>query len=475
MAMNLSGFALGAAGGRIIRLLTLCFSLIFFAACFPFSGELPHEKMDSGASQDGPPCGMEPGLLPCRPPMSTSSADGDPVEATFAITDVLLDQKGVDPPIGLDLDGIDGSAGSPTQDQGECGATEGARDAKFGIDNVLGMHLWPDLAGVLKIECEVERTHKRGLGTLLIHISNWNGNADDAEVTVTVVSAIAGFNRPGWRTQEDAQAAAADWDFLIVNTGTEEEPSYDLPIVLDADGNPVEDEPCWTPNHTTNDWFFANPRSFTSQYPNVRTTRGYVSDYRLVVPLDVNAPIELMTDRRGVSIPLVGGYLVGDIVDNALRLENAYIAGRFRVSEIVEVGEAIGFCGEDFTGIYSGYADLFRAIPSSFLEGAPVISDTPCTSDGVDGGLGGAVSVGVGFSGVRVSYAGLPPRGVKVYDGEDGDEPLVHTPAKYHAPGDGQWKMPDACQLFELLGEDAVAAPPECAGDYSFTPGAHCN
>lgn len=477
MTMNLSGFALGAAGSRLITPLALGLTLVFLSACFPFSGELPHEKMDADPPRDGPPCGMEPGLLPCRPPMSTSSADGDPVSATFAITNVLLDQQGVHPPIGLDLDGIDGSAGAPDQDKGECGATEGARDAKFGIDNVLGMRLWPDIAGVLKIECEVERTHKRGLGTLLIHISNWNANADDAEVTVTVVSALAGFHRPGWKSQEDAAAEAADWQFMIANSGTEEAPGYDLPIVLDAEGNPVEGEPCWRPDHTTDDWFFANPRSFTGQYPNVRTMRAYVSGYRLVVPLDVDAPIELMTDRRGVSIPLVGGYLVGDIVDNALRLENAYIAGRFRVSELVEVGEAIGFCGEDFTKIYSDYADLFREIPSGYLNGEPVISDIKCTSDGVDGRPGGAVSVGVGFSGVRVNYAGLPPRGVKVYEGGDdeGDDPPPFTPALYHAPGDGQWKMPDACQLLDLLGEAAVAEPAECGDNFVFVPGAHCD
>ena len=474
MHMNRSGLVLGAAGGRTIQLFSLAFSLVFLAACFPFSGELPHEKLDEDGGDGGPRCGMEPGLLPCRPAGSTSSAEGDLITATFAITDVLLDQQGVDPPVGLDLDGIDGSAGSSTQDEGECGASEGARDAKYGIDNVIGMHLWPDLSSALKIECEVERTHKRGLGTLLIHISNWNGSANDAEVTVTVVSAIAGFNRPSWNSQADAAAAAADWQFMIVNTGTEGAPSYDLPIVLDADGNPVGEEPCWTPNHTLNDWFFGNPRSFTSQYPNVRTTRAYISGYRLVVPLDVHAPIELMTDRRGVSIPLVG-----DIVDNAMRLDNAYIAGRFRVAELVEVGEAIGFCGDDFTQIYSGYADLFREIPEGYLKGEPVISSTSCTSDGDGDTLGGAVSIGVGFSGVQVNYAGLPPNGVTIYEGPegdgDGDDPPSYQPAEYHTPSDNQWKMPDACQLVELLGPDAVAAPPECAGDYRFEAGAHCS
>lgn len=476
MRMNRAGFDLGAAGGRTIKLLPLAIFFVFFAACFPFSGDLPHEKLDAAEPIDGPPCGMEPGILPCKPPLSTSSPE-DPITATFAITDVILDQTNLDPPVGLDLDGIDSSPGSANEGQGECGATEGALDAKYGIDNVIGLKLWPDLSAALKIECEVERTHKRGVGTLLIHISGWNADKDDAEVTVTVVSSIAGFHRPNWRTEADAANAAKDWQFLIANTGTEEAPGYDLPFVVDADGNPIEEEPCWKPGLSTQDWFFANPRSFEGHFPRVRTTRAYISDYRLVVPLDVRAPIELVTDRRSVTIPLVGGYLVADIVDEATRLDNAFIAGRFRVSDLAVAGKAIGFCDASHAQTYSLYADLFRDVPESFLEGNPVISNVDCTSDGEDDLLGGAVSIGVGFAGVRVNYAGLPPNGVEVYTGPEGDgDPLPYGAALYHEATDSDWRLPDACEIAALFNNPAMALhPAECDGDYTYEPGAHCS
>jgi hypothetical protein len=431
-----------------VRLVLGCFLLSSLPGCFVFSFERPLALEDSGADADpaetGPTCTRDPerGELPCRPPSHTSHGS-DSGSITFAIREVQIAQAGIDPPAGLNLDGIDSSAGSGNEGQGDCFSENSGVDGPYGIDNTLGLDLWsPEgIGGFFDIECESERMHRRGLGTIIIRVTEWNTDSDDASVTVEVAPAVAGTYQPGWTTP---QVNDWTWHTEIVEIPVSGDFTDDvvLPYALDGEGTRPP-EPCWLDGAGENDWFFGNPLAFNpvTRTANVRSTTAYVSDNWLVMPVPTTNSFDLYTDRRSVQVKLRDAHIVAKMSTDRSRFERAFIAGRFGVEDMLAVSPSIGLCEGILGTMRNTYLGMADILADPTIERDPGIR---CDAE-VDGVAIGALSVGVGFEGVRVSYGGIAGEGAA-------------------------WPVPNACETF-----DSGRPPPaECDGSWSFTPPAHC-
>jgi hypothetical protein len=444
-----------------VRTLLTSLILLGLPGCFVFSSiERPADLEDTGTpdgdAQD-PGCTRDPlkGQLPCAP---DPNLDGAGFELTLAVRDIVLDQSPEaleegEIPAGLDLDGIDSSPGGPSPGLGECFSDNGT-DGPYGIDNNLGMNLWGIIGKLLRLECEMEMVHRQGMGTLLIHITKWNGKADDAQVDVMMAPSVLGTYQPGWATTKNAQDAAKTWTWGVSPTEVELAEGWfeflDLPWAEVSEGvNPPL--PCWRDGLEHFDWYFANPNAFdVLGFPKVSTTKGYISDGWFVMPLPNNAPLDLMTDRRSVQVKLINAHIIAKLDDTFTKTEKAFAAGRMTVQTIYDVSPAIGMCEPDFfRATYETMADLF-ADPNRKNDPAFPPETTCVIKDGETIIDSGAISVGVGLNAVKVGYGGM-------------------------APSDANWPVPNAC-------ETASNLPPrfdcpdlsEGGQPWQFVPPAHC-
>jgi hypothetical protein len=439
---------------------TLLTSLILFGlpGCFVFT-ERPKDfdpMLPDATQETGPSCTRDPlkGQVPCLPDANTSKAD-DSNFLTLAVREIVMDQSTKELPAGLDLDGIDSSPGGPNPGVGECTSVNGT-DGPYGIDNNLGINLWGIIGNLLKLECEMERVHREGMGTLLIHITKWNAARDDAQLDVMMAPAVLGTHQPGWTSTANAQAAAATWTWGVSPTEIEYAEGWnefvDLPWAEVSEGvrPPL---PCWTEAQEHFDWFFANPNAFDGLgFPKVTTTKGYMYDGWFVMKLPDDASLDLMTDRRSVQVKLQDAYIVAQLEDDFTRTKHAYAAGRMTVKAIKEVSPAIGFCDTETLGAtYEAFADLFadptrKNDPNYPPETNCVVKDGETVIDS------GAISVGVELQAVKVGYAGK-------------------------APIAASWPVPNACA------EGSPPPPrydcpntgePDFEQPWQFTPPAHC-
>jgi hypothetical protein len=320
------------------------------------------------------------GDLPTRPPADTSS-DADAETLVFAIHDVLLNQGDDWRRIGLDLDGLDtedpdyARECTAVNDMGQEQATE--PDGNDGVDNVFGHNLWPVIQSqpsIATLECEIAASHERGHGTLLIRVEGWNGQSNDSKVTAAMASAVDGTS-----------VADADQDGVVTWDG------FELMV-----GDAPAAEPLW--DGSGSDYFFLNPRSFTEDgRPKVRDSNAYIQNDTLVINISGTAEFELLMETRSVPITLTQGTILAPMNAEHTEITGAFIAGRYPVDRLSEVGQYIGICEDAQTslnGIYRAYADVLQS---------PRMGDPDPTLDCE------AVSMAVGFSASRARWAGVAP------------------------------------------------------------------
>lgn len=320
--------------------------------------------------------------VPDRPPASTSSkSDGE--EAVFALRNISLDHSGDRwRRFGLDLDGMHTT--SP-DDVSECVATDGtsAVDGERGIDNAFGQHVLPTVVGLIScLEDNIALNQGLGLGTVLLRLREWNGTPNDAKVDVSVVSAVDGTSL------DDASRVA--W-------GGSSGATLMLP------GSDVDaPSPAWDGD----DLFFVDPASVVAgdiDYALVWKTDAYISNGRVVLPLDTATTFVFLTGPGSFSLSL-DGFLIADISEDGQTLTKGLIAGRYSAAEIVATLEPLGICDEDFrqsvTSLLTENLDV--RIDPTF--GSP---NEPCT----------ASSVAFSFQGIRARIAeGLAPVALPVPD-----------------------------------------------------------
>jgi hypothetical protein len=337
---------------------------------------------DPGLMEDGP------AGVPDRPPASTSSSD-DEGSLLFALEDIYIRQSAeMAGRTGLDLDGT----ATASRDEATCDprVTEGGQavvDGRRGIDNSLGTHLLPSVGSALPcLEDNLALTQGRGIGTVVLWIREWNGERNDAHVTATLTTAVAG-------TSEDSSLV-----------GFRANDPLNLAYL---EGNPFElvPGPAWDGGDT---WYL-DPADFEAagsgeaslDLPKTPQDDAYVAFGRVVVPLVAGTEFRLIAGDGSVpsdgamSVVVNGGVLMGDISVDHTRLERGLFAGRFSIEKLAEATPSIGMCDINATVIetlFGQFADI-HGIPERDGAGAP------CD----------AFSLGVTFNGIVGRIGGLAP------------------------------------------------------------------
>ncbi|KPK53800.1 MAG: hypothetical protein AMJ63_05245 [Myxococcales bacterium SG8_38_1] len=335
--------------------LTLALSLLGLAACSVYDPAL-----------------MTQGLagVPERPPASTSKSTDD-VEAIFAFRNISLDQSGDRwRRFGLDLDGMNTSS---IEDEAECVAANGrpTLDGDKGIDNSFGQNVLPTVVGLIScLEDNIALNQGRGFGTVLLRLREWNGTPNDAKVDVSVVSSVDG-------TSAD-EVTGFEW-------GGPDGATLKLP-----GANEDAPAPAWDGD----DVFYVDPGSLVAgdiRYPLVWKTDAYISNGRVVLPVDTATTFVFLTGPGSFWLSL-DGYLIADISEDGETLEKGLLAGRFSAGELVATLKPLGICDSGFRGSVTSLLTDNLDLRIDPTLGSP---DEQCT----------ASSVAFSFQGIRARIA----------------------------------------------------------------------
>jgi hypothetical protein len=335
--------------------LTLALSLLGLAACSVYDPAL-----------------MTQGLagVPERPPASTSKSTDD-VEAIFAFRNISLDQSGDRwRRFGLDLDGMNTSS---IEDEAECVAANGrpTLDGDKGIDNSFGQNVLPTVVGLIScLEDNIALNQGRGFGTVLLRLREWNGTPNDAKVDVSVVSSVDG-------TSAD-DVTGFEW-------GGPDGATLKLP-----GANEDAPAPAWDGD----DVFYVDPGSLVAgdiRYPLVWKTDAYISNGRVVLPVDTATTFVFLTGPGSFWLSL-DGYLIADISEDGETLEKGLLAGRFSAGELVATLKPLGICDSGFRGSVTSLLTDNLDLRIDPTLGSP---DEQCT----------ASSVAFSFQGIRARIA----------------------------------------------------------------------
>ena len=327
--------------------------------------------------------------LPDRPPESTSSPD-DSASLAFALKDVFIRQSAeMAARVGLDLD----STVTTGRDNVTCeprvvdGAVVGQAvvDGDKGIDNSLGTSLLPSVGSAIPcLEDNIALTQGRGTGTIVLWIQHWNGLPNDASVTAMLTTGVDG-------TSEDPS--------LVGFRGSD---PVNLAYLTGGPG--VEVPP---PGWDNEDSWFLDPSDFNTDasgeanldLPKVEQVDGYVAFGRLIVPLLDGTGFKLIAgdgslpSDGAMAVVVNGGFMMGDISEDHVRLERGLFVGRFGIGKLGEATPSIGMCDINAT--------VIETLFGQFAD----IQQSP-DGDGI-GAECDAFSLGVTFNGVAGGIAGL--------------------------------------------------------------------
>lgn len=311
--------------------------------------------------------------LPERPSPQTSSAD-DASEATFALYNFSLDQTGTRwRRLGLDLDGFDTAS---VEGDAECLAANGSPqlDGDNGIDNSFGQHVLPALVNLIScMEDDIALNQGRGLGTLLLTVRSWNGDRDDAQIEVSVMSAVDGTSRD---------------DLTGVRWG-----GIDGASLQDSQGqNTDAPAPAWDGE----DFFFVDPTSLTDgdlSRPRIRVEDAYISKGRIVMPIEAGTPLMFLTGPGNLALA-VDGFLLADLSEDGQTLGKGLLAGRTSADDFVASLNPLGICEES----------LQQSLVSLVRDNLDLRSDK-AVSDGDDETSCSATGLSFTFQGMRARVA----------------------------------------------------------------------
>lgn len=319
---------------------------------------------------------------PAPPRGAVDGPDGE--ELVFALRNVHLDQATDESwkDIGWNLDRKNTTAQDPIM---ECEPPGGIPtvDGTAGIDNKFGAQLYPILqlrysntqarfAGDT-LEQFARDSETSGLGAVIIRVRDYNGLADDPQVTVDISQSVFG-------TQGTAGQATA-------------------PAVNETNKTLANGQPLPALKWDGNDWFWVRTDNFVGSgmsNPVIEDRRAYVTNHQVVIRLPDRATIRFVGQGLGVSVQLTDAVAVATM-DPAHTAMEVDVGGRWAVSDLIETAQYVGICptAMDFdllTGILAGFADLMSD---------PTQAGTSSTCD--------ALSIGVTFDGPRARIGGVAP------------------------------------------------------------------
>lgn len=354
------------------RFLALVVAAGSIAACSVYDPALVADggpRVDGGPRRDaGPVCTTCPAG---RPPARPAGPDGDGPEAFYALREIQLVQSADRwRTIGYDLDGLDTQ---DVSDPVECIPSEGdsETDGEGGVDNAFGHVVTPLLLVVEpQIEREAQRNEETGLGALLLRVTGWSGARNDSQVNVTVTQSV--FGTP--------KVAGAIPDASVPDGGVD----YDagVPPLPQWDG----DDAWWG----RSDSFFGGDVT----RPKIVDDNAYVADGTIVMRLPDRREIIFSGDTRGVVFKLTDATLTAHVLDDGDTIDRAILSGRWAANDILDAIPYVNVCPG--TTNYT----LLQNLLSTSVD----VRSTP--GSGGDGVMCDALSVGIGFSGLRATWAG---------------------------------------------------------------------
>ena len=332
---------------------------------------------DANTNRDAEPIDGEPADVaedtmvdPCMPRQAPARPDvpdspgGE--EYVFAMRTVILDQRDdVWAEVGYDLDGF---CTTTTVRDSECTPPPGVDNVpnddedgglSQGIDNTFGKVV---LSGLLLLDADYQILADEGLlrgrASMILRVQDWNGEDDDAAVTVSVGHSV--------RMERADEDPLPQWD------------GDDTWFVADADyvdGNVDQ--------------------------PRIVSDRAYINNRVVVAPLPNRSAINFPTGEGILPALLTEAFIIGTISEDGSELLDAAVVGRWSLTDLAMAFTATGLCPgtEDRTLI-----DLRSR------EAADVVS-----MRGRDG-VCDALSLAVGFTAGRARFGGLdsppmlPPR-----------------------------------------------------------------
>lgn len=397
---------------RLLFATTLLLSGFSLTGCELYDPRL----VDLGETPD---CGV-PGAVPCKPDADTSSPD-DMMMADFVLTDVTLNQTvgAIWRDIGLNLDAFDTQAPDFI---GDCTPVSPSPDGNNGVDNQFGGTLWGIIQARLPtLECEINAAHSNGHGSLIISLTEWNGTANDADVTISILPALDMTSDSIVAADCNSVTMSGDGDMGIIEM-------HDL-----YNGDPGTLRP--PPNMDGNDYACTNPNGRTNGNPtdlvDVRDTNAYVKDGVMVFSLTAGSDFVLYADRSSVQIRLNQGYMIMPMSEDFLTITDGFAAGRFPLTSLSKVGPEIGICDP---AVLADSYEAFVDVLSSFDPDADGTNDCD------------ALSVGVAFDAVRTTVAGSAPTAVEPFflcTGMGGPTSVEKI----------EWPVQECCSSFSDIGD----------------------
>lgn len=355
-----------------LRLLVLLVAGVCVTGCSVYDPALLADggARDAGRHDSGPVCTTCPAG---RPPVRPAGPDGDGPEVLYALRGIQLIQSSDRwRTIGYDLDGLDTQ---DVSDPVECISAAGRdpeTDGEGGIDNAFG-HLVTPLLRVAdpQIEQEAQTNETFGLGALLLRVTGWNGERNDSLVNVTLSQSVFGTPKVSGVIPD---ASVPDGG-VIYDSGVPPLPRWD-------------GEDAWWGR---SDSFFGGDIT----RPRIADDNAYIADGTIVMRLPDRREIIFSGDTRGVVFKLTDATLTAHVLPDGNTVDSAVLSGRWAANDILDAIPYINVCPGS-----SNYMLL-----QNILDTSVDVRSTP--GSGGPGVMCDALSVGIGFSGMRASWAGI--------------------------------------------------------------------
>ena len=356
-----------------LRFVALVAAAASLSACVVYD---PALLADAGAGVDGGPRrDAGPVCTTCpagRPPPRPSGPDGDGPEAFYALRNIqLVQDRDRWRTIGYDLDGLDTQ---DVSDPVECTPGMGRdpeTDGEGGVDNAFGHLITPLLfAAEPTFASDGQANETAGLGAVLVRVTGWNGGRNDSLVNVTVTQSVFGTPK--------------------VDGGVPDASVPDGGVNYDAGVPPL---PRWDGNDA---WWGRSDSFFSGDplRPRIADDNAYVADGTIVMRLPDRREIIFSGDTQGVVFKLTDATLTVHVLADGNTVDQALLSGRWASNDILDAIPFVGVCPAT-----SNYTLLSNLLATSVdLRSAP--------GSGGAGVICDALSVGIGFSGIRATWAG---------------------------------------------------------------------
>ena len=356
-----------------LRFVALVAAAASLSACVVYD---PALLADGGARTDGGPRhDAGPVCTTCpagRPPLRPAGPDGDGPEAFYALRNIqLVQDRDRWRTIGYDLDGLDTQ---DVSDPVECTPGMGRdpeTDGVGGVDNAFGHLITPLLlAAEPTFASDGQLNETNGLGAVLVRVTGWNGGRNDSLVKVTVTQSVFGTPK--------------------VDGGIPDASVPDGGVNYDAGVPPL---PRWDGNDA---WWGRSDSFFSGDplRPRIADDNAYVADGTIVMRLPDRREIIFSGDTQGVVFKLTDATLTVHVLADGNTVDQALLSGRWASNDILDAIPFVGVCPAT-----SNYTLLSNLLATSVdLRSAP--------GSGGAGVICDALSVGIGFSGIRATWAG---------------------------------------------------------------------